>query len=347
MSLKYIFYHLLFWVSFTIAYAVSEWGYQQPLQESFNYHLLLLPGRLITVYINWFLLIPLFLYKNKRGYYLISLLGLLCLAAVAHRYFVMTWGYPTYFPSWATKGHADHILKPSRLIQHALAFFFPVVITTLFRIFKDWYDQRNAAEELKKEKVEAELKFLKSQTNPHFLFNTLNSIYGLALEKSPKTPNLILKLSDILSYTLYESDTERIALRKELDLIENIIELEKERFGRRLNIEFKVEGNPDLIKIPPLILVPFVENAFKHGIKNEVNKGWIRILVKASEKELYFAVENSVPTAEKQQTEGGLGLKNIARRLELIYGENQKLYIERRNDSFLVNLSIEPDSDEI
>lgn len=347
MSLKYIFYHLLFWVLFTIAYAVSEWGHQQPLQESFTYHLLLLPGRLITVYMNWFILIPLFLYKNKRSYYLISLLGLLSLAAIAHRYFVMTWGYPTYFPAWAALGHGDHILKPSRLIQHALAFFFPVVITTLFRIFKDWYDQRNAAEELKKEKVEAELKFLKSQTNPHFLFNTLNSIYGLALEKSPKTPNLILKLSDILSYTLYESDTERIALRKELDLIENIIELEKERFGLRLNIEFKVEGNLDLIKIPPLILVPFVENAFKHGIKNEVNKGWIRILVEASEKELYFSVENSVPTAEQQQTEGGLGLKNIARRLELIYGDDQKLYIERRNDSFLVNLSIEPHSDEI
>ncbi len=347
MSLKHIFYHILFWVSFTIAFAVSEWGYQQPLEESFNYHLLLLPGRLITVYINWFLLIPLFLYKNKRSYYFISLLGLLCLAAIAHRYFVMKWGYPTYFPHWASLIHADHILKPSRLIQHALAFFFPVVITTLFLIFKDWYDQRNAAEKLKKEKIEAELKFLKSQTNPHFLFNTLNSIYGLALEKSPKTPNLILKLSDILSYTLYESDTERIALRKELNLIENIIDLEKERYGKRLDVQFKVEGNIDLIKIPPLILVPFVENSFKHGLKNEVNKGWIKIFLKVTEKELNFMIENSVPNSEKQLTDGGLGLKNIGRRLELIYGNNQKLYIERRNDSFLVNLHIELDSDEI
>ncbi len=330
-----------------VAFAVSEWGYQQPLNESFNYHLLLLPGRLITVYINWFLLIPLFLYKNKHTYYFISLIALLTITALAHRYFVLHWGYPTYFPAWAAKEHTNHIWKPSRLIQHALAFFFPVVITTLFRIFKDWFHQRNLAEELRKEKIEAELKFLKSQTNPHFLFNTLNSLYGLALEKSHKTPAFILKLSEILNYTLYESNAEKIALRKELFLIQNIIELEKERYERRVEIEYLETGNIDNIQIPPLILVPFVENAFKHGLRNETNKGWIKIEIKTNQSDLIFQIGNSYVSDETQVKKGGLGLKNVERRLELIYGKEKNLKITKTENSFLVILKIKlkPDED--
>ncbi len=329
-----------------VAFAVSEWGYQQPLHESFNYHMLLLPGRLITVYINWFLLIPLFLYRNKHISYFISLFALLAIAAMVHRYFVLHWGYPTYFPSWAAKEHTNHIWKPSRLIQHALAFFFPLVITTLFKIFKDWFNQKNIAEELKKEKTEAELKFLKSQTNPHFLFNTLNSIYGLALEKSNKTPTLILKLSEILNYTLYESNVEKVALRKELFLIQNIIELEKERYGKRLEINYQETGEVDNIQIPPLILVPFVENAFKHGMRNETNTGWIKIEVRASKTELLFRIENSYIADQAKSENGGLGLKNVKRRLELIYGENKNFTITKKEDSFLVILKIKLTRDE-
>lgn len=239
-----------------------------------------------------------------------------------------------------------HFFHPTRIIQHALAFFFPVAITTLFKISKDWFYQRKFAEELKQEKITAELKFLKSQTNPHFLFNTLNSIYGLSLENSPKTPNLILKLSDILSYTLYESDTKKTELRKEIQLIQNIIDLEKERYAERVEIEFNREGNIGDLLIPPLIFIPFVENSFKHGVKDEIKNAWIRIKVKAIDRNLYFEIENSKPATVYPSSEGGLGLKNIARRLELIYGNRQNLYIEDKKSSFLVRLSIKKDENE-
>ncbi len=323
------------------SFAISEWGYQQSFADAIIYELLYLPSRLIAVYINWFVLIPLVLYRNKFLLYFVWLVLLLAVVSIAHRYFVLYWGYPKFFPQWM-EGQHIHVWKFSRLFQTALIIISPVAFTTGFKLFMDWYKERRETEILKQEKTDAELKFLKSQTNPHFLFNTLNSIYGLALEKSEKTPSLILKLSDILSYTLYESNVEKVALGKELMLIENIIALEKERYEKRVVIDYRVEGDVEGIKIPPLILVPFIENAFKHGLKNEVKKGWINIYINASKDTLNFKIENSISKLEDEENNngGGLGLQNVSRRLDLLYGEHKELHIKKTKDSYIVNLTI-------
>ncbi len=347
LNIKQVTYHIIFWVVIMLSFAISEWGYKQSLADAVIFELLYLPARLIAVYVNWFVLIPKVLYKNKFIFYFVWLVLLLAAVSVVHRYFVLYWGYPKFFPQWM-EGQHIHVWKFSRIVQMALIIVSPVAFTTGFKLFTDWYKERRETEALKREKIDAELKFLKSQTNPHFLFNTLNSIYGLALEKSEKTPSLILKLSDILSYTLYESNVEKVALSKELMLIENIIALEKERYEKRVVIHYTVEGDVEGIKIPPLILVPFIENAFKHGLKNEVKKGQITIHILVSKDTLSFMIENSISKLEDNDIDngGGLGLQNVSRRLELLYGDNKELYINKTDTSFIVKLEIKLHHDE-
>jgi len=339
LSLKRISYHILFWLAIIILFAISEWGHGQSIKDAVVFELLYLPTRIIAVYVNWFILIPRFLYKNNFGFYLFLLILLFIITAIIHRYFVLYWGYPMFFPQWID-GKPLNPLNFFRLVQCVMLIATTVAFTTGFKLYSDWFKQRNETEILKQEKTNAELKFLKSQTNPHFLFNTLNSIYGLALENSNKTPSLILKLSDILSYTLYESNTEEIALNKELMLVENIIALEKERYEKRVDIDYKVEGNAEGVKIPPLILLPFIENSFKHGLKDEIKKGWIKIHIKVVGNILSFEIKNSISKLGKEHNGGGLGLQNVSRRLDLIYGANKELSINKTDSAFIVNLTI-------
>lgn len=339
VNYKYILYHILFWIVIMLAFAASEWGYRQSLQDAIIFELLFLPSRLVAVYVNWFVLIPKILYRNKLLSYFAWLILVLTVTAIAHRYFVLYWGYPKYFPQWVDFVR-DQVFDLPRLIQNVLIIVSPVAFTTGFKLFSNWFKQRKETEMLREEKRQAELKFLKSQINPHFLFNTLNSIYGLALETSKKTPGLILKLSDILSYTLYESGMGEVPLAKEIQLINDIISLEKERFGKRLDISFQVEGNPKKIQIPPLLLIPLVENAFKHGIHNEVKKGWITIDLYAEEDTLRFHISNSVPSGYVGRAKEGLGLMNINRRLELLYENRHQLQIKKTEDTFSVDMEI-------
>ncbi|GAB5401081.1 MAG: hypothetical protein Aureis2KO_26660 [Aureisphaera sp.] len=228
----------------------------------------------------------------------------------------------------------------SRLFQAMLIIVSPVAFTTGFKLFVNWFNSKKEAEALRQEKKEAELKFLKAQTNPHFLFNSLNSIYGLALGKSNKTPSLILKLSNILSYTLYDVNTKWVDLEKEIELIENIIDLEKERFGKRVDILFDKKGDVEGLKIPPLILIPLVENAFKHGVKDEVGKGWIHIEIQVEGSKLLFTIQNTIPKNHLVKNMGGLGLTNVSRRLDLIYSDNKEFEAKDLGDTFLVKLQI-------
>lgn len=318
-------------------FAISEWAYRDNLTEAINFELLFLPSRLIAVYLNWYILIPWYLYKNKLWHYSIGLLVVLILTGVGYRYLVIHWGYPTFFPDWTTNSNP---LNLPRLLQSILVIVAPVAFTTGGRLFYNWYTSQKEAETLLQQKNEAELKFLKAQTNPHFLFNTLNSIYGLALEKSDKTPELILKLSDILSYTLYESGSELIPVSKELKLIEDIMELGQERFGKRVQIRLDKSGDFDKVEIPPLILIPFVENAFKHGLKQEVDQCHIHIDLEVKDIYLSFQVENTISDDPDPEEKSGLGLKNIRRRLDLIYGTNYSLKISENEEIFKVVLNI-------
>ncbi|NQV75960.1 MAG: histidine kinase, partial [Bacteroidetes bacterium] len=171
-----------------------------------------------------------------------------------------------------------------------------------------------------------------SQINPHFLFNSLNNIYSLAYQKADKTPEAILKLSEIMRYMLYESNEDKVALSDEIRYLENYIELQKLRFKDKTHIKFEINGDTDIQKITPLVLISFVENAFKHGIATD-RENPISIILNVFANKLFFQVINRKSNQNKDET-GGIGLQNVRRRLDLVYKGQYRLHIEDGNDIY-------------
>ncbi len=195
---------------------------------------------------------------------------------------------------------------------------------------------------LEKEKLEAELNFLKSQIHPHFLFNTLNNLYALTLKKSDKAPDMVIQLSHLLEYTLYSGKETEVELAEEIKQLEGYIDLEKLRFGKRLNISSDIPEDTGGLMIAPLILLPFVENSFKHGASNDLESPFISLKIKTDNQELDFAVTNSYRSESGKFEPYGerIGLNNVRRRLELLYPKRHVLQINQKEDIFEVNLKM-------
>lgn len=190
-----------------------------------------------------------------------------------------------------------------------------------------------------KEKITAELQLLKAQVHPHFLFNTLNNIYSFSLDSSPKTPGLILKLSSLLSYMLYECNTKEVFLEKEMEIMKNYIDLERERYGNKLDISFSVQGDVKDKLIAPLLLLPFLENAFKHGISQQIGRYWLSIDVLVKSDVLRCKIINS-KNEYVAYRENGIGIANVRKRLEFIYPGKHELKISDEGNFFVVSLSV-------
>ncbi len=186
---------------------------------------------------------------------------------------------------------------------------------------------------------EQELHYLKMQIHPHFLFNTLNTIYGFALKQSTQTPEIIIKLSNLLDYILYQVNKPKVSLREEILHIKEYVELEKIRFQDTLKVIFVSSEIKEEMQIAPMLLIPFVENAFKHGTLKE---GFLRIEIKVSvsENHLNFSIKNSFMNDDANNKEKGIGLENIRKRLQLHYKDNHKLIIKETEKWFIVNLTI-------
>ena len=181
---------------------------------------------------------------------------------------------------------------------------------------------------------------LKTQINPHFLFNTLNSIYVLAMKQSEETANTVMKLSDILDYILYRINTPKIAIANEIKIIENYIELEKIRFSNRVDLNFATELKSQDIQIPPMLIIPFIENALKHGVAKSVGKSWINIFIEETDGGLNIFVANSKTQSKIEDKTGGIGLMNVKKRLSLLYKEKYKLTIFEKQMQYTVSLFI-------
>ncbi|MCG8307540.1 MAG: sensor histidine kinase [Cytophagales bacterium] len=225
------------------------------------------------------------------------------------------------------------------IIYYALGISFESIVESL--------KQRRLKEETHKERVKAELSFLKSQINPHFLFNSLNSIYSLSSSKSELTGEAVLLLSDMMRYMLYESNGKKVPLDREIGYIQNYIALQKFRLSKKgnISIRFNCDGVPDGHDVEPLLFIPFVENAFKHGISyNETSI--IDIKLKIVGDELVFEALNSCPKkvdrrlGNKKCDSLGIGLNNVARRLELLYPEKYRLKYNNGEDLFTAKLEL-------
>ncbi|MBU0694911.1 MAG: histidine kinase [Bacteroidetes bacterium] len=291
---------------------------------------------LCIFYINLYFIIPITLDKRRFFLWMLS-----CLILIA-TFLAIKYGFSFYIYklSGLKLMVKDREMSFSEPLNFMLGTFmtngFIVFLSTAYKFTVDWFFNEREKSDLEKQSLTAELAFLKSQINPHFLFNSLNNIYSLAYQKSEETPNAILKLSEIMRYMLYESNDNRVAIEKEITYLKSFIELQKLRFKGNSYVVLEVEGNISNQQIVPLILISFVENAFKHGLASD-KKNPIYINISVFEDNLLFTVKNKKNNVNKDQT-GGIGMVNVKRRLELTYPEKYKLSIENHEHDYYCEL---------
>jgi sensor histidine kinase YesM len=327
---------LLLWVIYLIIpYLVVPERYAYSLAPS---ELAIKASYLLLAIFNNYILIPRFLHKSR--YSLFTLLVILIIATGA--FFEESILEYLFFPD--TRGAQ---LTLSGLQWSASKIGFVLILFSTFKLIWDYQRKQQQMNELENEKIASELKFLKSQINPHVLFNNLNNIYSYALEKSEKVPEMLLKLSEIMRYMLNEEENQFVRLEKEIRYLEDFIELQKLRLEGRGDVSMTVTGNPENYCIAPLLLVAFVENSFKHSMQTEVENIVIDIKLDISDGVLNFVSRNTYSDdggpslANKNGRETGIGLQNVKKRLQLIYRDKHDLQISKEDNFFVVKLSLD------
>ncbi|MGV6831041.1 MAG: sensor histidine kinase [bacterium] len=307
--------------------------------DALVFAIFLMPITIATTYVSIYVLIPEYLIKKRYGYFvlyssytLIISLYLIMLSIFFSLTFLADFDYKEMNP------------MTRNLILVTTAVYAITIMASAFKLLKLNLEQSEKSKELQTKMLntqlklkEQELNYLKMQIQPHFLFNTLNTMYGFALKKAEETPEMILKLSNLLDYLLYEVDKPFVPLIKEVQHIQDYIALEYLRFSDRLNIEFEIDEFPEQTEIAPMILLPFIENSFKHGsIKNGTLN--ISIALKVDEHKILFNVSNTANSTSKDNQ--GIGLKNVKKRLDLLYSNKHDLTIFEENNEFKIALKL-------
>jgi len=330
LSKNRILQHILFWcLSFLILTNILKVS-AEIKQIDIIYTVIFHVPILLIVYLNLRLLFPAFLEKGKYFLYGISVMALISLGAGF---------YIILFDSWI-----DYIFSGYYFIAYygffdmALYFAIYIFATSLLRLARGWF----RLQEIEKEKTIAELKALKSQINPHFLFNSLNSIYALARKNSPKVPEKVIQLSDLMRHVIYNSDVDFILLSKEVEMVRNYIELQNLRTTENEKIDLELVGEIEGKYIAPLIFIPFVENSFKHGLKSGAENAFVKIKLDVEGNDLSFEIENSKGKSVEMENikYKGIGIENVKKRLDLIYQGSYSLNIIDGEKTFKVVLKI-------
>ena len=332
---KYIAWHLTFWVCLFLYEWLPASSIHDCYQAAFNAAILNVPIIMVATYFNIFVTVESFLLKKKYGLFALSLGASLIVFGFLRRVVNFYMVYKVLYPEKATNLY----FLPKITIDAVNVHLF-VGLGAMIYFIRKWTEQRRINEELMKEKVEAELSLLKSQVQPHFIFNTLNSIYSMAIRKSDNTANAILQLSGLMRYSLLDAKSDLVYLRDEFTYINDYIALQRSRLGNSIQLEFSEEGDCADLQIAPLLIIPFIENAFKHGVNAEENSSiFIRLLIR--QQVLDVEVKNNKVQLHDQHIEkSGLGIENTQKRLELIYPSKHQLKITDLPDTFSVHLSI-------
>ena len=342
-------YHSLFWIAYYIFAALISFSIHHIDDPRFYWQLLtLVPPDMALVYLYLFLLRRFLLTRRNIVLYIVLILvgiSVLALVNISLHGFYGRQGSTYYVASgtYNTQNFAAQVLNSIYLLG----------LATAAKFGKDWMLQKQQLQEIEKTQVATELAFLRSQIQPHFFFNTLNNLYSLTLQKSDLAPEVVLKLSSLMSYMLYESGASLVPLEKEIGNLENYIALEQLRFGGRLTLSFEKKGAMEAVRIPPLLLLIFVENSFKHGMSHIAGDGRIQLSLQVQPGELVFHIDNPIAksrpgehdnagpggSAATGETEG-IGLKNAIRRLDLLYGPRYQLDLRETEHTFHVTLKI-------
>ncbi len=316
--------HLLFWLFVYSDEFLSIVNITEAFDVPFYYILLEIVGDMIVVYFNIYYLLPKFFLKARVFTYGLCTLISICFLMVFY-YFL----YDFVSEDFTTDYVVSTIVNNVAIIMMAVA----------FKLIEMMYLSQNSIQELKETNLQTELAYLKNQVNPHFLFNTLNNLFIMSKKVDKKTPDAILQLSDLLRYQLYDCESEFVTIEKEVEYLNNYIELEKLR-RQDMDIQLHVVGNVASAKIRPLILIPFVENAFKYSNTGGVGSAYIHIQIDQSENQFHFICKNNVGIIKASEV-GGIGLANATRRLELAYPDEHSLSTDNKEGEFIVNLRID------
>ncbi len=325
--------HLLLWIVF-YAFLVFMFSNLRTITDMMLRATIYLVPLILLFYFNAYFLFEKFFRPGKIFHYILLLL----VTSVA-TYFIIN--QPDYYIIALKYPWGKHMSFWLVFMRSALLIMGTISLSIAFRSTQIAYQKEKEAVALRNENLETELKFLKSQINPHFLFNALHNIYTLSYLGSKNAPEMILKLSNLLRYMTYEGNKDWVPIEKEIDYLRDYIDLQKLKEEHNGNISINCDIKAANIIIPPMLLIPFIENSFKHSKIEDKEKSWIKIELTADQEQLHFYAANSLP--EKTYTKdrvGGVGLKNVKRRLDLIYGKKFTMQINNGADIFEVNLSI-------
>jgi two-component system, LytTR family, sensor kinase len=328
------FYHILFWAFITITF----------LWDIIEYAPYDLTGYLSSVFIKVFLLICL-TYNNL--FFLIpkiyprSKLLYWALLVISIALFVILYK-SVYFMTTDKVGELYDQAPIDVYIGRSFMAIRYLLISLFFKFLQGWFEQEKKISQIKVDQLSTELKYLRAQINPHFLFNTLNNLYGLALKKSDKTPEIIMRLSEIMDYMLYESIESKVPLKKDVDNLVNYVEIEKIRQGNNAKINFTISGEINTQKIIPLLLLPLMENGFTHGVNREPANAYLEANLEITQTAIELTVSNNRSDLPITNDKGhGIGLQNLKKRLSLFYPKKHELTIIEKADNFTAFLKIE------
>ena len=329
----------MFWIGY-FTFNTIRWGsFYSDYAYSFKSNLIEFPFHIALSYIFIFYLLPKLFNGKVIDFFtlLVISLGLaLVLKFLVAYYFTSGDVMPEYAGITST-------LNLAYATSYLLGQIYVIGFVTAIKLAIDWIKQKEYLTETNEMLLENELKYLRSQIQPHFFFNTLNNLYSLTIDKSDKAPDLILKLSDLMKYFLYETGKEFQTLENEISHIKDYIEIEKLRYDENLKVNFNINSKTKKVIVKPLILIPLVENAFKHGARNSKKNGYITIDLNATSNLLDFRIENSFekPTKKIKAQIGGIGLTNLKKRLDLNYGPDFfNLDIIKEKNKYIAHLKI-------
>ncbi|MDN3655968.1 histidine kinase [Ferruginibacter paludis] len=332
--------HIVFWLV-SYVFLVGMGSQDSPYKELFRTGLIYLPFNILYAYVVIYCFVPWFLIKEKYVAFLLAYLAWMMIGVLINfgiRYFILL---PLRVPpEMLDKVRADssQVFRIAGFLLMNMMAMFALPI----KLFKQWVIKQEMASRLEKEKINAELQLLKAQLHPHFLFNTLNNLYLLVREKSEKAPKMLLRLSGLLSYVLYECKVDEVLLSKEISVLKDYVALEQERYGDRLDISLNFSGDIVGKTIVPLLFQPFIENAFKHGTSEQLGKVWMSIDLSVHKNQLYFKLINSFDNNNNgSQKDDRIGINNVRKRLELLYPKKFELQHGIEEDVYIVSMSIE------
>jgi two-component system sensor histidine kinase AlgZ len=332
--------HCLFWTVCVTVFGFLSAVDLGSVPEGFRTVLIFTPINILYTYVILYWFVPRFLVRERYLFFFVFY----CVWAVAGLFLNFFWRSYVVVPLRTGRPAPPN---SGTVYLRTFAFFSFVIMNTIamfgvfIRMFKYWYRELRQKMQIEQAKVRAELELLRAQLHPHFLFNTLNNLYSLVLERSEKAPDMLMRLSALLSYVLYECKASEVLLEKEIRILKDYIALEQERYGSRLEVSMNFSGDIIGRMVAPMLFQPFVENAFKHGTAEQLGRVWMSIELSVEKERLFFRVINSMDGRNAfAAPAGGIGINNVRRRLELLYPGRHSLEVDTGEEVFIVSMNL-------